>query len=84
MFVYLSPEYQDNHRKVVLGLKGNKEQFFSNDLVYDLMCGIFDIESENYDESNSLTSTKYKFDKNSVKAGLGTKMVKDDPYLQGE
>ena len=81
LFVYLSPEYQDNHRKVVLGLKGNKEQFFSNDLVYDLMCGIFDIESENYDESNSLTSTKYKFDKNSVKAGLGTKMVKDDPYL---
>lgn len=84
LFVYLSPEYQDNHRKVVLGLKGNKEQFFSNDLVYDLMCGIFDIESENYDESNSLTSTKYKFDKNSVKAGLGTKMVKDDPYLQGD
>lgn len=81
LFVYLSPEYQDNHRKVVLGLKGNKKQFFSNDLVYDLMCGIFDIESENYDESNSLTSTKYKFDKNSVKAGLGTKMVKDDPYL---
>lgn len=84
LFVYLSPEYQDNHCKVVLGLKGNKEQFFSNDLVYDLMCGIFDIESENYDESNSLTSTKYKYDKNSVKAALGTKMVKDDPYLQGD
>lgn len=81
MFVYLSPEYQDNHREVVLGLKGNKEQFFSNDLAYDLMCGIFDIKSANYDEKNSLTSKNYQYNRGNLKAGLGTKFAKDDPYL---
>ena len=81
MFVYLSPEYQVNHSEVVLGLKGNKEQFFSNDLAYDLMCGIFDIKSANYDEKNSLTSKNYQYNRENLKAGLGTKFAKDDPYL---
>ena len=82
LFVYLSKDYRDNNAEVVNALEANKDKFFSNDLMFNLMCGIMNISSEHYNEEESLTSTKYKFDINSVKAGLGTKNVKDDPWLE--
>lgn len=84
IFVYLSPEYKKYNTLVADSIKINKDRFFSNDLVYNLMCGILDIESNHYQKDKSLTSTQYKFDKNTTKAGLGTKFVKDDLWLQGK
>lgn len=82
LFVYLSKDYRDNNAEVANALEANKDKFFSNDLMFNLMCGIMNVSSDHYKEEESLTSAKYRFDVNSVKAGLGTKSVKDDPWLK--
>lgn len=61
LWVYLSDEYISLHPNIVNALKSNKDKYFTNDLAYDLMCGIFDIRSEHYDEEASLASVKYKY-----------------------
>lgn len=82
LVLYLSPEYENNNPIVADNIKNNKDKFFSNDLIYNLMCGILNIESNHYQEDESLTSSQYKHDKNTTKVGLGNKLAKDDPWLK--
>lgn len=42
------------------------------------MCGIFDIKSIHYDETNSLASTKYKYTRDMLKTALGTIYINQD------
>lgn len=81
LFIYLSDEYKQNNPEIATILSTNTDKFFSNDLMYNLICGILNIKSNHYNEEESLTSPKYKFTIENTKAGLGTKIVKDDPYL---
>ena len=79
--VYLSESYKENNPYITAALSANQNKFFSNDLIYNLVCGILNIKSNHYNEEESLASPKYKFNIENTKAGLGTKSVKDDPYL---
>lgn len=63
LWVYLSDNYIERHRNVANALKRNKGKYFTNDLAYELMCGIFDIRSAHYDEEASLASDKYKYER---------------------
>lgn len=81
MFMYVSDKYKEMHSNIYDILNTNRDAYFSNDLVYDTVCGLFDITSNHYDEKNSLTSSKYGFDKTNVKAALGKAFAKDDPNL---
>lgn len=81
LFVYLSESYKENNPYITAALSANQNKFFSNDLIYNLVCGILNIKSNHYNEEESLASPKYKFNIENTKAGLGTKSVKDDPYL---
>lgn len=80
MFIYMSDKYINKHTNIYDALNTNRSAYFSNDLVYDTVCGLFDITSNHYDGKNSLTSSMYSFDENNVKAGFGKMFVKDDPY----
>lgn len=81
LFIYLSKSYKENNPYIAAALNANQNKFFSNDLIYNLVCGILNIKSNHYNEEESLASPKYKFNIENTKAGLGTKSVKDDPYL---
>ena len=81
MVVYVSDEYKKQHPNIYNALSTHKNAFFSNDLLYDIVCGLFDISSNHYDERGSLTSDKYGYNKNNIKAGLGKTFVKNDPNL---
>lgn len=81
LFVYLSKDYKQYNPNVYNNLIINKDKFFSNDLIYNFICGILNVKSKHFNEEESLSSTKYKFNINNTKAGLGQKFVKDDPYL---
>lgn len=81
VFIYVSDKYKEMNSHIYDVLNANRNAYFSNDLVYDTVCGLFDITSNHYDERNSLTSDKYSYDKNNVRAGLGKKFAKDDPNL---
>lgn len=61
LFVYLSPEYQAIYPQTSTALKQNEAKYFTNDLIYDMICGILNIKSNRYDETQSIASDKYKF-----------------------
>ena len=78
MFVYLADEYINKFPSTYNALKENAEKYFTNDLVYELMCGIFNIQSNHYDETNSIASSKYKYTREMLKTDIGNKWIKDD------
>lgn len=78
LFIHFSDEYLECHPNRVAALQANKEAYFTNDLVYELMCGVFDVESNHYDESASLASTEYRFTRNDLLTYEGKVSVADD------
>lgn len=59
LMTWLSDEYIVTHPERVAALKANSEKFWTNDLFYEFMCGIFDVESDHFKKKNSLAHTDY-------------------------
>lgn len=78
LFVYLSDEYINSHADRFHALTNNKDRYFTNDLAYELICGVFDVKSDNFDESNSLASSEYKYKREDLLTYVGTKHIADD------
>ena len=79
MFCYFSEEYKSLYPQTFETLKNHSDYYWTNDLAYELICGILNITSNHYDESNSLASPKFKFTKETLKTDLGKRYLKDDP-----
>lgn len=77
-FTYLSDDYIEKNSDIYNNLKANQDKFFTNDLIYDFICGIFNIQSNHYNEENSLTSLNYKFTKYSLRTNLGNIKLSDE------
>lgn len=78
LFTFFADEYISNHPHVYSSLKANQDKYWTNDLAYELICGILDIKSNHYDEANSLTSAQYKYTQAMLKTNLGELWIKDD------
>lgn len=78
LFTYLADDYISKHPEVYSALKANIDKYWTNDLAYELICGILDIKSNHYDESNSLASTQYKYTKDMLMTNLGKLHIIDD------
>lgn len=76
--VWLSDRYRRQHPDRDKALRANASRYFTNDLAYELMCGIFDIASEHYDETNSLASDKYKYTRDMLTTYDGSVRIADD------
>ena len=59
LITWLSDEYIVTHPERAAALKANSEKFWTNDLFYEFMCGIFDVESDHFKKKNSLAHTDY-------------------------
>lgn len=60
-FTYFSDEYIKNNQDIYKNLYKHKDFYWTNDLLFDLMCSIFNVEANVFDESNSLASDKFKY-----------------------
>lgn len=78
LFVWLSNGYRKAHPMRDKALHDNARKYFTNDLVYELMCGIFDVESDHFDEENSLASERYKFTRDMLLTYDGKVRIADD------
>lgn len=78
MFLYLADEYISRYPAIYNNLKINTAKYFTNDLVYDFLCGLLQIKSNNFDETNSLTSDKYKFTQENLTTLLGELPLTED------
>lgn len=78
MFLYLSDEYILKNPEIYATVNSNSKKYFTNDLIYDFICGILNIKSNHHDEANSIASSKYKYTKEMLKTNLGELWIKDD------
>lgn len=78
LWIYLSDEYQKAHPAPAAALKGNARRYFTNDLVYELVCGLLDITSNRYDPTASIASATYRFRRSEMLTYDGRIRIADD------
>ncbi len=78
LWVYMSDRYQTDHPDAAAALKGNARRYFTNDLVYELMCGLLDITSDRYDPTASIASATYRFRRSEMLTYDGRIRIADD------
>lgn len=59
MWIYLSREYQERFTDVSQSLKNHENDVFTNDLLFDVLCGIMHIPNSSYTEHYDLSSSSY-------------------------
>ena len=83
LFVWLSDDYAARHPVPSGALRDNRRRCFTNDLVYDLMCGLMDLRSDRFDPAQSIASPAYRFDRDTLSTLGGTVALADDPRPRG-
>lgn len=82
LMVWMGDEYLDSKPERAQALHDNSLCYWTNDLLYDLMCGLMDAQSNRFREENSLASTHYRFTRDTLTA-MNTKVrIADDSYPQ--
>jgi heptose-I-phosphate ethanolaminephosphotransferase len=78
MFVYFSPEYEKIFPEKVFTLENRREEYFTNDMLYDTFCGIIDAKSNRYDSGQDFSSIEYKFTRETLTTMLGQHKLTED------
>lgn len=79
-FVYLSEGYRKKFPETANALASHKNAYFTNDLVYDLVCGILQIRSDHYDAQFDISSPFYNFTQSKLRTNLGKTSLGEDQY----
>lgn len=74
-FTYFTDEYIAKHQEVYDTLKKHENFYWTNDLAYELLCSIFDIKSNHFDEANSLASGKFKYKREDLRTNCGENKI---------
>jgi len=81
MFCYLSKDYQKRNPEVFSTVKAHKDKYFTNDLEYEFICGILNMQSPSYDPSYSLASPQWKLERKDLVTRFGkTSLMEDTEY----
>ena len=78
MFIYLSPEYEKNFPAQFENLSSRREEYFTNDLLFDTVCGILNAPSKNYDATQDFSAKSYRFNRNNLVTMFGQQKISDD------
>lgn len=79
MFLYLSPDYQQVYPQRTDLLKKRAADYFTNDMVYNTLCGILNAPSNHYDDKEDFSSPAYSFTRNTLWTFKHTVPISDDP-----
>lgn len=71
MFTYFADEYIKNNQQVYETLVKHQNYYWTNDLLYELLCSIFNVKSNAFDETNSLASPKFKYKREDLRTHGG-------------
>lgn len=82
LFVYLSDSYQKEYPETAKELALHKDDIFTNDLMYDLVCGILRAPNTGYDAKYDQTSPEFSFTKDQATTRYGEIRIVDDPQLK--
>ena len=83
-FVYLSDEYKARFPNTALVLEKHRSSYFTNDLIFDLLCGLLQINGTLHKEKNDISSMSYEFTKETLKTNLGKTSLAEDLQKDSE
>lgn len=76
--VWTSEDFARAHPERHESLLANRDRYWTNDFLYDLMCGLMDVRSPRFDVTNSLAHKEYAHSRESLTILGGTVAVADD------
>lgn len=79
MWIYLSPEYIAQNPEADAALRANLNKPFTNDLVFDTVCGILKAPNNHYDAQYDLLSPSYGLTKENALTKHGEIRIAEDP-----
>lgn len=83
LYMAFSQEYINNHPYTLDMLKAHKDNYFTNDLMFNTLMGIMGIRiPEFYEPDNDITSAKYDSRPERFLTMYGSKRIIDDPDKQ--
>lgn len=82
MFFYLSPEYRSKMPAAAKNLRRRENEFFTNDMIYDTLCGVMAAPSNRYESRQDFSSADYDFTKETLTTMLGQQKITDDPKIK--
>lgn len=77
MFIKVSEEYAKLYSEKFEMMKKRKNEYYSNDMVYNTLVGLLNIDTDRYDAREDITSKAYGYGKDTVKTFLGEALAKD-------
>jgi heptose-I-phosphate ethanolaminephosphotransferase len=80
-FIYLSSQYGQRYPEVMSQLRGHVNSTFTNDLVFDTVCGLLKAPNNSYDSSYDLSSSNYSLTLDQAVTKNGKLHIKDDPIF---
>lgn len=81
-WVYLSKDYQSALPERYTALRKHSSDFFTNDLIYDVLCGLLGGESDSFYQSRlDISSLDYAINKDNALTLHGKRHISEDPTL---
>lgn len=77
-FVYLSDAYKTRFPDTAAALRKHVLSHFTNDLIFDLLCGLLQVNGPLHNEKNDISSMSYAFTRETLKTNLGKTSLKED------
>lgn len=78
MWIYLTPQYRTVYREETDNLRTHKDAYFTNDMIYNTVCGLMGLPSNHYHSEEDLTSKDYAFSQDTVMAFNRQVRIADD------
>jgi heptose-I-phosphate ethanolaminephosphotransferase len=80
-FTYLSPSYMESHPETAANLRSHINSVFTNDLMFDLLCGIMNVPNPHYEVRYDISSRDYCLTADNALTMHGKRKIADDPAL---
>lgn len=78
LFVYVSDEYKLIYNTSVQTYRVNRNKYFTNDMLYEVICDLLQVKSNHFNEGNSLLNKNYMFTPETLTTNLGEKKLSED------
>ncbi|MBR7135162.1 MAG: hypothetical protein IKC85_06410 [Bacteroidaceae bacterium] len=76
--LHCSDSYISNHKERFDAMRANKDKYFTNDLMYEFVCGVLDVKSNHFDTDNSLAYPNYKYTRDMLLTNNGQTPINAD------
>lgn len=82
MWIYLSPAYRRAYPATGKALQAHENTVFTNDLIFETVCGLIQAPSNHYNPQYDLSHPAYAITKDTAKTMRGEYSIQEDPIWE--